>query len=632
MIKTYYGNSIYADIKNALAEKGLSEKVHVLEPNQGNVAAMLKDGTCPMPCVLPYVERKYLISPTFDTYTTVGADGEKRIHTIDFNNSMPVMLYTYFTVLTFTIPELEEFETCLVQRYSQPCNLSWTGLPKEDDTFSFALSLDKSKDIKRDGGKQTFQGEQKSLYQSILYAKTVQCVEITKPYSAIQIDLDIDLQLRLVKKIKVLDNIYTRFTNRKAELSANPVTPENEATIRFIDYALSVIPNVRTELLSSLKIPADCAQPEMIKELAKILTEEECSIKSVIDRIIETRRKEAEEAAQQKKAEAERNEQIQAVKLALDLSIRIAQLREQIEFEAAQTYPQRPPAPVKQEVPPPVYPPIKTNIPLFTKERMAKSIFGGGGFFSGHQQEVKAEEERIRNSPEYQQQCAAIDEAYRKRVAYAEEQYQANLKQYNEVILPCYEQGFAEWKKQHEEKLAAFETELAQSEAALAAHYETTNIVSAKYRTINALQFIYDGLTDPAYHFTVTQVVGFFDQAVQRRIEEERLEEERRRAEAEEAAARAEEERQARYAEAEYDDYYSSGSSGGGGLINRSIRRSQENARRDREMREEMYRQERMKKDYYCTGQCPRSKLGGSSKSCSSCTLAPMCKRASRGY
>ena len=485
----------------------------------------------------------------------------------------------------------------------------------------------------RDGSKQTFQGEQKSLYQSILYANAVQCVEITKTYSAIQIDLDIDLQLRLVEKIKVLDNICARFTNQKAELSANPVTQENEAAIRFIDYALSVIPNVRTELLSSLKIPEDCAHPEMIEELADILTKEECSIKTVIDRIIENRKREAEEAEQQEKAEAERNEQIQAVKLALDLSIRIVQLREQIEYEAAQTYPQRPPAPVKQEVPPPVYPPIKTNIPLFTKERLAKSIFGGGSFFSGHQQEVKAEEERIRNSPEYQQQCAAIDEAYQKRVAYAEEQYQANLKQYNEVILPRYEQGFAEWKKQHEEKLSAFETELAQSEAALAAHYETTNIVSAEYRTINALQFIYDGLTDPAYHFTLTQVVGFFDQAVQRRLEEERMEEERRREEEEQAAwEEEEEERQARYAEAEYDDYYSSGSSGGGGLINRSIRRSQENARRDREMREEMYRQERMKKDYYCTGQCPRSKLGGSSKSCSSCTLAPMCKRASRGY
>lgn len=291
MIKTFYGNSIYADVKNALTEKGLGEKVYVYESNRVDIVTMLQNGTCKMPCVVPYVDSKYIISSSFDTYTTVGADGKKRIHTFDFQNSMPVVVNVYFTVLTFTIPELEEIEACLSERYSQPCILSWTGLPKEDDTFSFTLSLDKTKDIERSGNKQRLQGELKDLYQSIFYAKVAQGVEITKPYSAVQIDLDNELQLRLVKKIKVLDAICVHFTKRKTELSATPVTAENESAVKFMDYALSVIPNARVELLSSLKIPADCARPEMIKRLVEIVEEEKCSVRTVIDRTIENRRK-----------------------------------------------------------------------------------------------------------------------------------------------------------------------------------------------------------------------------------------------------------------------------------------------------------------------------------------------------
>jgi len=61
------------------------------------------------------------------------------------------------------------------------------------------------------------------------------------------------------------------------------------------------------------------------------------------------------------------------------------------------------------------------------------------------------------------------------------------------------------------------------------------------------------------------------------------------------------------------------------GLINSLIRNSEENRRREQEMREEMYRQERMKKDYYYTAKCQRSGLNGKS-SCAGCPIAHMCK------
>ena len=617
MINRYYGSSIYEDVKKTLAEKGLGDKVYVCEPNSSSVATMLQNGTCPMPCVFPSIESKYIVSPSYDTFTTTGAGGENRIHTFDFQNSMPVMLKVYFTVLAFTIPELEEIEACLSQRYLQPCKLSWTGLPKEDDTLTFTLSPDKTKDIQREGGECNIGGEKKKLYQSVIFAKVDLGVEIVQPYSQTQIDLDEELQLRLVKKIKVLDVICEHFSKRKVEMSAAMDSHKYEADLKFIEYALSVIPNVREYLRTSLKIPADCAQPGMIKQLAKILAEEKCSVKSVIAKIIEDRRKKEEQAAQQQKAAAARNEQITAVKTALELSARIAQLQEQIESESSQAYAPRPTEPVKQNVPPPAYPPIKPNVPFFTKEKMIKGIFGGGNLFADHEKEVKAEEERIRNSPEYRQQCAAIDEAYQKRVAFAEEQHQANLKQYHEVILPQYEQGFAEWKKQHEEKLTSFKAEMERLEKELAEHYATTQIVSVQYRKIHALSFIYAAMTDPDFELTAAQAASYYDQAIRLEEEERRREEEQRRAEEEAAMF-----------ESQTDDYYASysgSSSGGGGIINRAIRRSQENAKRDQEMREEMRRQERMKKDYYNTPKCQRYGLHGK-KSCGGCPIAHMCK------
>lgn len=318
-----------------------------------------------------------------------------------------------------------------------------------------------------------------------------------------------------------------------------------------------------------------------------------------------------------------RSGQISALKMALDLSITIAEVKKQLNHETKQTYTPRPIAPVKQEVPAPVYPEIKTGVQFFDKERLVNTLFGGGNYFTERKKEVQAEEERIRNSPEYKQQCAAIDEEYRRKVAAAEEEYRIKLKQYHESVLPPYERGFAVWEKQHKEELASLKAELARLEKELTEHYEATKIIPAQYRRIDALRYIHDVMDSSNY--SIAQAVHNYDMAVQRQIERERLEEEQRRADAEEARRDAEYARQASQAAAESRDSYSDGSSGGGGLINRAIRRSMENAKRDQEMREEMRRQERMKKDYYNTPKCQRYGLHGK-KSCGGCPIAHMCK------
>lgn len=65
------------------------------------------------------------------------------------------------------------------------------------------------------------------------------------------------------------------------------------------------------------------------------------------------------------------------------------------------------------------------------------------------------------------------------------------------------------------------------------------------------------------------------------------------------------------------------------GIISSVVKRVRDGQRREFEIREEMYHQEKMKRDYFNTAKCPRARGGGAGK-CASCTLAPVCKTGSR--
>lgn len=67
------------------------------------------------------------------------------------------------------------------------------------------------------------------------------------------------------------------------------------------------------------------------------------------------------------------------------------------------------------------------------------------------------------------------------------------------------------------------------------------------------------------------------------------------------------------------------------GIINGIVKKIHQGCRRELEIAEEMYHEQRMKRDYYGTAKCPRG-FGGSKNKCASCTLAPVCKTGSRRW
>lgn len=67
------------------------------------------------------------------------------------------------------------------------------------------------------------------------------------------------------------------------------------------------------------------------------------------------------------------------------------------------------------------------------------------------------------------------------------------------------------------------------------------------------------------------------------------------------------------------------------GLISKTVYHIINGQRREIEIAEEMYHEQRMKRDYYRSAKCPRARGGGVDK-CASCTLAPVCKTGSRRW
>lgn len=618
MIQTMYGKCIHSDLQKAMAEHSLFSAFHLFACNTENVIAVLNNGMVKLPCVTPFVQSKYIVNPKVSSYKTTGVDGAETVHSFDFTSTMPVNLFVQFTILANNISDIEEMEKFLLEQYSPSHNFSVSDFMTPAQVFTFTMNPDGKKEIERSGADVTLAGQQQKLYQSVLHFRCDRCVEVLANYSAAQLQLDTGLQNQLVKRIVGLDAAYDHFSKanqNSADLSADAIT--------YAQASTSAVSAARATLVKALNIPAAYAFPQMVSKLYSTINDTKCDLRTAIEKLDNQEKT----AARNRAAAQSRADQIQALKDALDLSIEITFSKGQISALKAKNYDPKPAPPVLQQIPKPQYPPINPTVPFWTVELLPALIFWPWiiiYYFTGYKKKKEAEIERIRNTPEYRQQCAAMDEAVRQKQDAANEQYRMKMKEYQEVILPKYEKAFAEWTQKRDKETAEEEAALHTAEQKLAALYNTTKIVPTQYRTTEALRHIYDVMQSSNY--TIQQAIEDYNQAVQQRIAEERLraqqaayEEARRRADAEERRAEAEEHR-ASSQESSTDSYY-----GSGGILSGAVNKINESNRRKQEMREEMYRQQRMLKDYYNTPKCQRYGLGGK-KSCAGCPIAHMCK------
>lgn len=178
-------------------------------------------------------------------------------------------------------------------------------------------------------------------------------------------------------------------------------------------------------------------------------------------------------------------------------------------------------------------------------------------YFAIHRKKKKEETERIKNSAEYKNQCAAADKVFDKQQAEADAKYQAEKKVYDEVTLPEYKKRYAESKAAMDAYYEKNRQHMSEVQAELDKLLSQTKIIPLPYQKVDALEYIYNVLATSCYD--IKTAFEMYDRNEQRKIEEERLHAQQR---AEQHAQEA-----AYYAEQQaYQQAQSQSSSDGGGF------------------------------------------------------------------
>ena len=216
-------------------------------------------------------------------------------------------------------------------------------------------------------------------------------------------------------------------------------------------------------------------------------------------------------------------EQIAAVGQVLTLTAQIAEAKEKLDKLERETFRNKP-LPPEHTTLTASYPEIKPKVPFWFISLLPALIFCPYiiiYYFSIYKKAKDDEYERIKNSEEYKAQCRAVDEDLQCRQAAADAQYQAEIKEYNETVLPAYQKELEIWTEHIRSEMAEAKNTLHDAEKRLEKLYSDTRIVPAQYRNINALEYIYTMISSSDY--SIRDAIEMHDKERQRRLEEQKI-------------------------------------------------------------------------------------------------------------
>lgn len=243
----------------------------------------------------------------------------------------------------------------------------------------------------------------------------------------------------------------------------------------------------------------------------------------------------------------EHEKQTVAVKHLLDLETRAESLRETLDCARAETFDvPHPVVPVKQTaefIEPPikegsrfkwwsVLVPIAVSFVLnilvhnaFTSflSFLAFPVWPLVYYFAIYRSRKEKNIEKIRNSEEYRKQYGAAKAETDEKQKKFDSEYAAAKETYDTVTVPQYRAEYEMWEKSRNDRIASAESELSEVSAELAGVYEETRLVPVQYRTIYALQYVYDMMSTS--DCDIHRAIDSFDKSEQRRLDEMRLHE-----------------------------------------------------------------------------------------------------------
>ena len=243
----------------------------------------------------------------------------------------------------------------------------------------------------------------------------------------------------------------------------------------------------------------------------------------------------------------EHEKQVQTVKLALKLETRVIELKESLHDEQSKSFdkpiPEPPTRQTAQFTPPPVIHGCRVNWLIMFLPSVINIVLGMITqsvlltllifptlfvwplvyYFAIYRKKEKRAIEKVSNSEEYKQRYAAAKaEADTIQQKY-DAVYAAAKEKFDTVTVPEYRAEYAEWEKAKNERTNQVIWELSGVHQELDELYGQTRIIPVQYRSINALQYIYDMISTSEYD--VRQAIDSFDKSEQRRLDEMRLQE-----------------------------------------------------------------------------------------------------------
>lgn len=240
-------------------------------------------------------------------------------------------------------------------------------------------------------------------------------------------------------------------------------------------------------------------------------------------------------------------EQVKIIKHALKLEEQVADLNEELSYEESKAFGKHKPNPPTRQTakftPPPIRHGCKVNwlmmfLPLgidvvlstITRNVMltmlifpALFVWPPVYYFAIYRKKKKEAIEKVRNSEEYKQQYAMAKAEADKIQQNYDAEYTAAKFNFDTVTMPNYLAEYAEWEKDKNERINQLENELLKVQQDLSELYGQTRIIPVQYRSIYALQYIYDMISTSDYD--VRQAIDSFDKSEQRRLDEMRLQE-----------------------------------------------------------------------------------------------------------
>lgn len=136
--------------------------------------------------------------------------------------------------------------------------------------------------------------------------------------------------------------------------------------------------------------------------------------------------------------------------------------------------------------------------------------------------EKKADEERIRNSREYKEECSKLNLEYDKKQEELDKKFKNRMDAFQKES-DAWDKDYHKWQKEKEKSISKIKEEISILESKRDRLYDDLNAIPVHYRKTEIIRYIYHAVSTSDY--TIKEAIDLYDRNEQRKIDEARLRE-----------------------------------------------------------------------------------------------------------